>query len=77
MHQEELDRTLVIEMTIETASAKIRDVGVADEPEDYDLDIWAGLVPLKQIALPPISDKKLKEKTIIPKHVIDYYNKNK
>ena len=26
MHQQELDRTLVVEMTIETASAKIRDV---------------------------------------------------
>lgn len=77
MHKEELDRTLVIEMTIETASAKIRDVGVADEPEDYDLDIWAGLVPLKQITLPPISDERLKEKTAIPKHVIDYYEINK
>ncbi|WP_028889107.1 pyridoxamine 5'-phosphate oxidase family protein [Tenacibaculum ovolyticum] len=77
MHQEELDRTLVIEMTIETASAKIRDVGVADEPEDYDLDVWAGLVPLKQIALPPISDEKLKDEIEIPKHVIDYYTKNK
>ncbi|WP_422091356.1 pyridoxamine 5'-phosphate oxidase family protein [Tenacibaculum ovolyticum] len=77
MHQEELDRTLVIEMTIETASAKIRDVGVADEPEDYGLDVWAGLVPLKQIALPPISDEKLKGEIEIPKHVIDYYTKNK
>ncbi len=57
MHQKELDRTLVVEMTIETASAKIRDVGVADEPEDYDLNVWAGLVPLKQVAEYPISDE--------------------
>jgi len=77
MHPEELDRTLVVEMTIETASAKIRDVGVADEPEDYDLDIWAGLVPLKQVATYPISDERLPEKTEIPKHVLDYFNQNK
>ncbi|MFY0631599.1 MAG: pyridoxamine 5'-phosphate oxidase family protein [Flavobacteriaceae bacterium] len=77
MHQKELDRTLVVEMTIETASAKIRDVGVQDEPEDYDLDVWAGIVPLKQIAEPPISDEKSSNEIQIPAHVINYYKANK
>lgn len=77
MLPEELDRTLVVEMTIETASAKIRDVGVADEPEDYDLDVWAGLVPLKQIAKYPISDEGLTRKIEIPKHVLEYYQQNR
>lgn len=77
MHKEELDRTLVAEMTIETASAKIRDVGVADEPEDYNLDVWAGLVPLKQVAEYPIVDKGLPQKMDVPKHVLDYYQQNK
>jgi nitroimidazol reductase NimA-like FMN-containing flavoprotein (pyridoxamine 5'-phosphate oxidase superfamily) len=77
IHQEELDRTLVVEMTIETASAKIRDVGVADETEDYDLDVWAGLIPIKQIAEYPIPDNRLPKEMYIPKHVLDYYNLNK
>ena len=77
MHQKELDRTLVVEMTIETASAKIRDVGVADEPEDYKLDVWAGLVPLKQVAEYPIPDKGKPQKMEIPKHVLEYYQQNK
>ncbi|MDP2540639.1 flavin-nucleotide-binding protein [Tenacibaculum discolor] len=77
MKPEELDRTLVVEMTIETASAKVRDVGVNDEPEDYNSPIWAGLIPLKQIALPPISDENLKEDIRIPNHVIEYYNMHK
>lgn len=77
MHQEELNRTLVVEMTIETASAKIRDVGVADEPEDYNLDVWAGLVPLKQVAEFPISDEALPQNIEIPKHVLDYHQENK
>lgn len=76
MNQEELDRTLVVEMTIETASAKIRDVDVVDEPEDYDLNVWAGLVPLKQVAEYPIPDEVLPEKIKIPKHVLDYYHQN-
>lgn len=77
MHQQELDRTLVAEMTIETASAKIRDVGVNDEPEDYDLDVWAGIVPLKQVAEYPVSDDQLKVGIDIPDHVMRYYEINK
>ena len=77
MYPKELDRTLVVEMTIKTASAKIRDVGVADEPEDYNLDIWAGLVPLKQVAEYPIADDGIPQKMEIPKHILDYYQQNK
>ena len=77
MNQQELDRTLVVEMTIETASAKIRDVGVNDEPEDENLPIWAGLLPIKQVAEYPISDEKLSKNIEIPQHVLDYYQQNK
>ncbi|MCL7754400.1 pyridoxamine 5'-phosphate oxidase family protein [Polaribacter sp. Z022] len=77
MYQKELDRTLVVEFTIETASAKVRDVGVADEPEDYDLDVWAGIVPIKQVAEYPIADQGKPQKMEIPKHILDYYEANK
>ncbi|WP_405568184.1 pyridoxamine 5'-phosphate oxidase family protein [Polaribacter sp. Asnod6-C07] len=77
MYKKELDRTLVVEFTIETASAKIRDVGVADEPEDYDLNIWAGVVPIKQIAEYPIADEGKPKSMEIPQHILDYYEKNK
>lgn len=77
IYQKELDRTLVLEFTIETASAKVRDVGVADEPEDYKLPIWAGIVPIKQVAEYPIADEGLPQKMEIPKHVLDYYHQNK
>ena len=77
MHPEELNRTMVVEMTIETASAKIRDVGVQDEEKDYELSVWAGLVPLKQVAEYPIPDNRLPNNIEIPKHVLDYYKANK
>ena len=77
MNQKEFDRTLVVEMEIETASAKIRDVGVSDEPEDINLPVWAGLMPIKQVAEYPISDKDLPKNIEIPNHVLDYYNANK
>ena len=77
MYQKELDRTLVVEMTIETASAKVRDTGVADEPEDYNLPYWAGIVPIKQVAEFPVADKGKPQEMEIPKHILDYYEQNK
>lgn len=64
-------------LTIETASAKIRDVGVHDEKTDLDLPIWAGVVPIKQVANLPVSDNLLKDDMEIPKHVLDYYENHK
>lgn len=77
MYKKELDRTLVVEFTIETASAKVRDVGVADEPEDYKLDVWAGIVPIKQVAEYPIADEGKPKEMEIPKHILEYYEANK
>ncbi|MFK7787801.1 MAG: pyridoxamine 5'-phosphate oxidase family protein [Crocinitomicaceae bacterium] len=77
MSEKELTRTMVVEMTIETASAKIRDVGVEDEADDYHLDIWAGLVPLKMVAEYPVPDGGLPQKMDIPEHVLNYYEENK
>jgi nitroimidazol reductase NimA-like FMN-containing flavoprotein (pyridoxamine 5'-phosphate oxidase superfamily) len=77
MNQAEFNRTLTVEMTIETAAAKIRDVGVGDETEDYDLDVWAGLVPIKQVAEYPIADQGKPQQMKIPKHVLNYYEANK
>ncbi len=77
MYQKELDRTLVVEFTIETASAKIRAEAVGDEPEDLNLPIWAGIVPIKQVAEYPISNNDLPKGVDIPKHVLDYYHAKK
>ncbi len=77
MTEKEFNATLVVEMTIETASAKIRDVGVNDEKSDLPLPIWAGVVPIKQIAESPISDELLSEDVEVPQHVLNYYEQHK
>lgn len=46
---QEIKATTVIAMTIEEASAKVRTKGVGDEPEDLDLPIWAGVIPLRTV----------------------------
>jgi hypothetical protein len=50
---------------------------VVDEPEDYELDVWAGLIPIKQIAEYPIADEGKPQNMEIPKHILDYYEQNK
>ncbi len=77
MTEKEFNATLVVEMNIKTASAKIRDVGVNDEKSDLPLPIWAGVVPIKQVAEYPISDELLSENVKIPQHVLTYYEQHK
>jgi nitroimidazol reductase NimA-like FMN-containing flavoprotein (pyridoxamine 5'-phosphate oxidase superfamily) len=52
----ELKQTSVLELEIEHASAKVRTGGPIDEPEDIDLPIWAGVVPITQHYGAPITD---------------------
>jgi len=60
-NEKELDITGVLAIKIESASAKIRAGGPVDELEDYDLDIWAGHLPMQTSFGDSISDEKLKE----------------
>lgn len=59
-NSKELKATTIIRIPILEASAKIRQGPPVDEYEDYDLDIWAGEIPLSIKAGEPLSDPKLK-----------------
>jgi uncharacterized protein len=59
----------VLAFNIEEASAKIRVGGPKDDDEDYALNIWAGVVPLKMQRLPIIPDDVLKEGIPIPEYL--------
>ncbi|UII29369.1 pyridoxamine 5'-phosphate oxidase family protein [Fulvivirga maritima] len=52
----ELKATSVLAVDIEQASVKIRQGGPVDDKEDYELDVWAGLVPLTLKKSEPIGD---------------------
>jgi nitroimidazol reductase NimA-like FMN-containing flavoprotein (pyridoxamine 5'-phosphate oxidase superfamily) len=45
-HEREVKMTGVIELAIESASAKISAGHPEDEDEDYDIPIWAGVLPV-------------------------------
>jgi nitroimidazol reductase NimA-like FMN-containing flavoprotein (pyridoxamine 5'-phosphate oxidase superfamily) len=54
----ELKQTAVVGIGIREASAKIRSGPPRDDPEDYTLPIWAGVLPLYQAAGVPVPDPK-------------------
>jgi nitroimidazol reductase NimA-like FMN-containing flavoprotein (pyridoxamine 5'-phosphate oxidase superfamily) len=47
--------TMIIELPIEKYSLKSRTGGVTDEPEDKELPIWSGVIPLSRIKGAPIT----------------------
>ena len=57
---QELKATTVLSMNLEEVAAKVRTGPPADDEEDYDLDIWAGVVPVRTVIDPPIDDPRLK-----------------
>ena len=68
----EMKATAVVELTIESASAKIRTGPPGDDDEDYQLPVWAGVLPMQQQILPPVADPKLNEGTMLPDYIVNY-----
>ena len=56
----ELKATAVLALPLAEVSAKIRKGPPKDDAEDYELPIWAGVVPLSIVQAPPIADPRLK-----------------
>jgi uncharacterized protein len=52
----ELRSTLVLALPLDEVSVKVRAGGPVDEPEDEDLPVWAGVVPLTLVPGPPEPD---------------------
>lgn len=68
----ELKQTTVLSVPLLEASAKVRTGQPLDDEEDYDLPIWAGVIPLKLIAEAPLSDPKLSCEIDPPAYATNY-----
>lgn len=69
----EMKATTVVRIPITEASAKVRTGPPGDDPLDMDLDIWAGLLPVRVERLRPIPSPDLKEGLDeLPKSVQDW-----
>jgi nitroimidazol reductase NimA-like FMN-containing flavoprotein (pyridoxamine 5'-phosphate oxidase superfamily) len=71
-NQQELRATLVLALALTEASAKIRTGPPLDDEEDYVLEVWAGVLPLKMVAGEAVPDPRLEEGKEVPRYVRDY-----
>ena len=70
--EQELKATSVMKLPIKEASAKIRTGPPKDDKPDYDLPIWAGVLPLVTRPAEPVIDPAMKMKIDVPVSVKKY-----
>src|SRR5437879_2121116 len=68
----ELQLTTVLSLPLDEASAKIRTGPPLDDEEDYDLNVWAGVIPLRLTTSAPVKDPRLKAGLETPGYAIKY-----
>ena len=76
-NESEIQATTVLSLPLEEVSAKVRTGPPLDDEEDYELDIWAGVLPLKLVAGKPIDDPQLKSGLQRPQSVLQYSRSSK
>jgi nitroimidazol reductase NimA-like FMN-containing flavoprotein (pyridoxamine 5'-phosphate oxidase superfamily) len=65
----ELAATAVLAVPLTEVSAKVRNGPVGDEEEDYQLPVWAGILPLEMVPGAPEPDGLLPGDLAVPAHV--------
>ena len=71
-NEKELAATAVVAITIEEASAKMRDGSSRDSRADQGLDAWAGVVPVQMAAGAPVAAEYVPEGKPLSESVRDY-----
>ncbi|HWF88686.1 MAG TPA: pyridoxamine 5'-phosphate oxidase family protein, partial [Pyrinomonadaceae bacterium] len=68
----EMKQTTVLSLPLVEASAKVRTGPPLDDEEDYAMDVWAGVIPLRLVAGEPIKDPRLPENIEAPEYARRY-----
>jgi hypothetical protein len=70
--EQELKATTVLSLPLEEVSAKVRTGPPLDDEEDYELPVWAGVIPLQLVAAEPIADPRLEASVEPPRYASAY-----
>jgi nitroimidazol reductase NimA-like FMN-containing flavoprotein (pyridoxamine 5'-phosphate oxidase superfamily) len=68
----ELRSTMLLRLPISEASAKVRSGWPLDDDQDYELPVWAGVIPLRSWWERPRTDPKLRFDLTAPDYLADY-----
>jgi nitroimidazol reductase NimA-like FMN-containing flavoprotein (pyridoxamine 5'-phosphate oxidase superfamily) len=70
--EQEMKATTVLSLPLVEASAKIRTGPPLDDEEDYTMNVWAGVVPLRLVAGEPVADPRLIDGVEVPVYAREY-----
>jgi len=70
--EQELRATTVLSLPLVEVSAKVRTGPPLDDDEDYALNVWAGVLPLKLVAGEPLNDPRLPHGIKPPVYTLKY-----
>jgi uncharacterized protein len=69
--RKEMAATAVLSVPLTEASVKIRTGMPQDDPEEYELDVWAGVLPVAVTFGAPDPDPAMREEIPLPAHIRD------
>ncbi|GAA4594369.1 pyridoxamine 5'-phosphate oxidase family protein [Planotetraspora phitsanulokensis] len=69
--RKELAATAVLALSLKEASVKMRQGQPVDDEEDYDLPVWAGVLPLNVSWGEPLPDPRLTPGVTVPRHICE------
>jgi nitroimidazol reductase NimA-like FMN-containing flavoprotein (pyridoxamine 5'-phosphate oxidase superfamily) len=58
-NEQEMKATSVLALRLEEVSAKVRTGSPIDDEEDYEIPVWAGVVPVRLMVGEPVSDGRV------------------
>ena len=73
----ELQATIVLALPLEEVSAKVRTGPPLDDEEDYQLPVWAGVLPLSLTTGQPLADARLPAGIEVPQYIHQYARKRR
>ncbi len=68
----DMKKTMFIAVEMEESSVKFRAHGVGDDPADMNLEVWAGVLPLKLVPQIPETDETGVPNLPVPDYVLNY-----
>ncbi len=71
-NEQEMKATTVLSLPLVEVSAKIRTGPPLDDEDDYEMNVWAGVIPLRLVADEPIADPRLIDGVEVPGYARDY-----
>ncbi|HTP69531.1 MAG TPA: pyridoxamine 5'-phosphate oxidase family protein [Dongiaceae bacterium] len=71
-NEKELKATSILKLPLAEVSAKVRTGDVEDDADDYALPVWAGVIPLRLVADPPLRDPRCDPAIPTPSYAANY-----